>query len=73
MKEFSDIIANIPGSTDAQCETEDGVKFKEYWQPRITQIIERYLGKGKKIMDCTRDQVEAVDLIVDELRELVKG
>ena len=72
MKEFSDIVANIPGSTDAQMETDEGKNFRDYWQPRITQIIERYLGKGKKMKDCTRDQVEAVDLIVSELREVVK-
>lgn len=72
MTEFSNIIANIPGSTDAQMETEEGQHFRDYWQPRITQIIERYLGKGKKMKDCTRDQVEAVDLIVSELREVVK-
>jgi hypothetical protein len=73
MKEFSDIIANIPGSTDSAAETEEGVRFRDYWQPRITQTIERYLGKGKKMMDCTRDQVEAVDLIVSELRDMVKA
>lgn len=72
MKEFSEIIANIPGSTDAKAETDDGIKFREYWQPRISQIIERYLGKGKKMKDVTRDQVEAVDLILEELKELVK-
>ena len=72
MKEFSNIIANVPGSTDASMETEEGKKFKEYWQPRIVQVIEKYLGKGKKMNDCTRDQVEAVDLIVSELKELVK-
>ena len=72
MTEFSNIIANIPGSTDATLETEDGQHFRDYWQPRITQIIERYLGKGKKMKDCTRDQVEAVDLIVSELKDTVK-
>lgn len=73
MKEFSDIIANIPGSTDIQGETEEGIKFREYWQPRITQTIEKYLGKGKKMKDCTRDQVEAMDLIVTELKDLIKA
>ena len=73
MKEFSNIIANIPGSSDAKAETEDGIKFREYWQPRITQIIERYLGKGKKMKDVTRDQVEAVDLILADLKEEIKG
>ena len=72
MKEFGNIIANIPGSSDGSAETEDGVKFRDYWQPRITQCIEKYLGKGKKMKDATRDQVEAIDLVVSELREMVK-
>jgi hypothetical protein len=73
MKEFSEIIANIPGSSDAKGETEEGIKFKEYWQPRISQTIERYLGKGHKMKDATRDQVEAIDLIVTELKDITKG
>lgn len=72
MKEFSDIIANIPGSTDGKAETEEGIKFRDYWQPRITQVIEKYLGKGKKMKDVTRDQVEAVDLIITDLKDLIK-
>lgn len=72
MKEFGNIIANIPGSSDPKQETEEGKKFAEYWQPRITQIIERYLGKGKKMKDATRDQVEAIDLILIDLKDLVK-
>lgn len=72
MKEFSTIIANIPGSSDIKVETEEGIKFRDYWQPRITQTIEKYLGKGKKVKDCTRDQVEALDLIVSELKDIVK-
>ena len=73
VKEFSDLIANIPGSSDIDSETEDGKHFKEYWQPRISQCIEKYLGKGHKFKDATRDQVEAVSLIVMELKDLVKG
>lgn len=37
--------------------------------PRITQIIEKYLGKGKKISDTTRDQAEFVHLIVSEIKD----
>ena len=73
MSQFTDIIANIPGSSDPKGETEEGIKFKEYWQPRISQIIEKYLGKNKKIRDASRDQVEAIDLIVADLKELVKA
>ena len=72
MKEFGNIIANIPGSSDIKQETDDGKKFAEYWQPRVSQVIERYLGKGHKIKDATRDQVEAVDLIITDLKDLVK-
>ena len=73
MKEFNDIIANIPGSSDMDGTTEEGQKFREYWQPRITQVIERYLGKGNRMKDATREQVEAISLIVDDMKELVKG
>ena len=72
MKEFGEIVINIPGSSDGDVVTPEGKQFKEYWQPRITQVIERYLGKGHKVKDCTRDQVEALDLILTDLRELVK-
>jgi hypothetical protein len=48
-------------------------EFKEYWQPRIVQITDRYLGKGMKVSQCSRDQVEALDLIVTDLKELVKS
>jgi hypothetical protein len=72
IKEFNTIIANIPGSSDGKGETEEGLQFKEYWAPRITQITDKYLGKGRKVNQCTRDQVEALDLIVTDLKELVK-
>ena len=37
--------------------------------PKVTQIIERYLGKGKKIAETTRDQAEFIYLIVNEIKE----
>lgn len=37
--------------------------------PKVTQIIERYLGKGKKISETTRDQAEFIYLIVTEIKE----
>ena len=36
---------------------------------KITQIIERYLGKGKKIVETTRDQAEFIYLIVSDIKE----
>ena len=63
MTEFTDKIKSIV--------TEEGEeKFKEYWQPRITEIIERYIGKGNKVNDMNRDQIEQLDLIVSDLKDL---
>ena len=40
---------------------------------RITAIVDKHLGKGKKVSETTRDQAEFVDLIVSEIKsELVK-
>ena len=47
-------------------------EMKETWTPKITQITERYLGKGKKASQCTRDQVEMLNLIVIDLEDLIK-
>ena len=44
-------------------------KDKAYYGPRIVQIIERYLGKGKKIADTNRDQAELIYLIDSDIRE----
>ncbi len=48
-------------------------KDQEYYTPRITQIVEKYLGKGKKMSNITRDQAELAYLIVTEIEdELLK-
>ena len=62
---FNDII------TELMTTTEDD-DFRTYWQPRITQNIEKYLGKGMKVSQCSREQTEALDLIVTELRDLIQ-
>lgn len=38
---------------------------------KIISVTEKYLGKGKKVGDCTEEQSEQIDLIVQDLRELV--
>lgn len=62
--EFNTIINTL---SEKVTETE----FMEYWSPRITQIVENNLGKGKKVNQCTRDQVEMLSMIVIELRDIV--
>jgi hypothetical protein len=36
--------------------------------PKITQIIERYLGKGKRISETSREQAEFIYLIVNDIK-----
>ena len=46
-------------------------KDPAFYGPRIVEIVERHLGKGKKISDCSRDQVEIVDLVVYDLKDFL--
>ena len=61
MSESSSLIESIPKAK------------MEYYAPRITEIINKYLGKGKKLSNATRDQVEQISLIVFDLKELIQG
>lgn len=36
---------------------------------KITQIVDKYLGKGKKVGEATPDQAELIHLIVTEIKE----
>lgn len=40
---------------------------------KITSVVDKYLGKGKKVSDCTPEQSEQIDLIVHDLELLVKN
>lgn len=65
MNEFQDIINRLIKVA--------GDKFEEKYSPRITQITEKYLGRGNKVSQCSREQVEALSLIVEDLKELEKA
>lgn len=63
MDEFNALISKIQEST--------GEDFAESWAPRIIEITDKYLGKGKKVSDMTANQVEQLQLIIDDLTEQV--
>ena len=50
--------------------SKDEEKMGTYYAPRITQIIDKYLGKGKKVNEMNRDQVEQLALIVEDIKNL---
>ena len=66
MNKFNSLIDTLIAKAGTPSE------FEKDWSPRIVQITERYLGKGKKVNQCTRDQVEMLSLIVSDLEELAK-
>lgn len=66
VEEFNNIVNSLIKSVNEE-------KFKSYWQPRIVQITDKYLGKGQKVNNCSREQTEALDLIVTDLKELVES
>ena len=61
MKEFNKHIDEF---------SKDEEKMGTYYAPRITQIIDKYLGKGKKVNEMNRDQVEQLALIVEDIKTL---
>ena len=58
-EEFSELVGRIMQANPAN-------------GPHITAIVDKYLGKGKKVGDCTPAQCEQLDLILIEVRDLDK-
>ena len=66
MEQFNDLIQQIiKNATDEE--------MGSYWSPRIQQITDRYLGKGNKVGNMSREQTEALSLIIDDLKELIEN
>lgn len=42
---------------------------QSYYAPRITQIVDRILGKGRKVSEATIDQAELIFYIIKEIKE----
>lgn len=59
MKEFQEIVGNLITANQSNAS-------------KITNIVEQYLGKGRKVNDCTAQQSEQIDLIVHDLKELME-
>lgn len=57
MDEFSTLVGTLMS------------KNQILYAPKITTIIEKYLGKGRRINETTPDQAELVHLIVMEIKE----
>lgn len=61
MDEFQDIVGQLMNKNSAKN------------APLVTSIVEKYLGKGKKVSEATPDQAEFIYLINTEIKdELMK-
>ena len=69
---FDDLMGRCNTLIKNMIENNTEEVFKEFYQPRIVQITDRYLGRGQKINQCSREQVEALSLICDDLLALSK-
>jgi len=45
----------------------------EEYAPKISKIIEKHLGKGRKLADTDEDQTDVIVLIVDDLKDTLKS
>ena len=57
MEEFQTIVGTLM------------TKDASTYGPKITKIIEKYLGKGHKIADANEDQVEMINLIIMDIKD----
>ena len=71
--DFDSLMENCNQLIKQMIEKNSEEKFKTYYQPRIVQITDKYLGRGQKMNQCSREQVEALSLIYDDLLLLSKG
>ena len=69
--DFNELMTNFKNLVSALQTNVEKEEFKKKWAPKISSITDKYLGKGKKVNECTEQQAEQLSLIVDELTELV--
>ncbi len=69
---FDELMKNCNNLIKGMIDGNSEEVFVDFYQPRIIQITDRYLGRGQKMSQCSREQVEALSLIYDDLLILSK-
>jgi hypothetical protein len=69
---FDELMKGCNDLIKEMIERNDEKDFTAFYQPRIVQITDRYLGRGQKLSLCSREQTEALSLIYDDLVDLSK-
>lgn len=66
VKTFEEVISDFDAITKEL--TQKGVTA-----PTIIDVVERHLGKGKKVSQCTPDQQSFVELIIDDFKDMLNA
>ena len=70
--DFGEVKAEFNFLTKKIMEAAETDEEKTEYKDKITEIIEKHLGKGRKIAECTRDQVDIIDIVNDDLKDFIK-
>ena len=70
--DFDDLMNKFNTIINTLQEKYSDEEFATKVAPRVTQITDRYLGRGKKVSNCNRDQAEMLSLIVTELEDMTQ-
>lgn len=71
--DFDSLMHSFNNSVDTLIKQSSANDFQTKIQPKIVEIVEQYLGKGGKVNQCTKAQTEALSLIVEDMKELLKS
>lgn len=63
MTEFNDIVTKLQKTS--------GKEFATKWAPKISETVAKYLGRNKRVAECTPAQAETVQAIVDDLKDQI--
>lgn len=64
--DFDNLMSNIKTTYEELIAKQDCLHM-------INEIVESHLGKGKKLNQCTKEQVEMIALILDDLKDLLQS
>ena len=70
--DFDDLMNKFNTIINTLQEKYSDEEFATKVAPRVTRITDRYLGRGKKVSNCNRDQAEMLSLIVTELEDMTQ-
>jgi hypothetical protein len=70
--DFDKLVNEFNSMVNYLIENKSEEDFEQNWSPRISQITDRYLGRGQKVNQCSREQTEALDLIITDMKDLIK-